>query len=262
MMSGTIFKNVVVPGRFIYKLTKSIPSGTPFTSILTTIVNWLDWSAVICDTWLDHLNKDFHLNIFGDDTILSLPDYVDKTEEWWVKKFKSICGYDLDPCKILTFHDPVWTNRPSFLKTIPNYGLPARLTKDMFISVSFTRRRNRGWSGYYKQATVMCYSSPFNFDLIDFALDLRNWCTTYMYADTPLLNAFERDKTRQDKNDDITYRLLSRNYLCPRTYGYDITKNVDLGNKPKMVQQGYNIKYTDIPDSLRWLFIYEYNNRR
>lgn len=262
MMSGTIFKNVVIPGRFIYKLTKSIPSGTPFTSIVTTLVNWINWSAVIVNNWLDFLNNEFHLNLFGDDTILSLPDYVDRTEEWWIQEFKSICGYDLDPCKILSFHDPVWYNRPSFLKTMPNYGLPARLTKDMFISLSFTRKRNKGWAGYYQQATVMCYSAPFNFDLIDFALDVRNWCTNYIYPETPMLNAFERNPARQRKNDNITYKLLSRNYLCPRVYGHDVTKNVDLGNKPKVVQPGYNIKYTNVPTAFRNLFIYEYNNAR
>lgn len=246
MMSGTIFKNVVVPGRFIYKLLKSIPSGSPWTSILTTIVNWLNWSVVISKNFRAYANE-FKLNLFGDDTIVLLPNKCRWDATRWSMQFRSQCGYALDPCEIKTFFARDWRNRPSFLKTIPNYDLPARLLTDHMLSVSFTRKRNRrNYCAYAQQATVSCYAAPFSFTGIDMALKLREYCYKQYFSNQGNLAAINQQQSINRRNR-ITYKLLSVNYLVPRIYGIEYVKNVDLGNKPKTVQFGTNVTFRGVP---------------
>jgi hypothetical protein len=240
MMSGTIYKNLLVPGRFIYKLLKSIPTGSPFTSILTTLVNWLNWSYLL-ENEFGWESKKFKMNLFGDDTIVHLPDFCLRKEEWWIQKFKSLCGYDLDPCEVRSFHDSDWTKRPSFLKTIPKYGMPARLSKDLLLSLSFTRRRNKGPHGYVTQVSGTLYNSPFNMEATNFGFKMRTYLWRYCFDTDSDVYKWKLSKVRRKIEDNFSWRVASSNYTLPLVYNYESTKNVDLGNKPKYVQPGGNI---------------------
>jgi hypothetical protein len=245
MMSGTIFKNVVVPGRFIYKLLKALPSGSPFTSILTTLVNWLNWSTLVCK--YSYYPNDFKMNLFGDDTIILLPNCFGWSETRWAARFKAYCGYALDPCEIKTFFARDWVNKPSFLKTKPNHSLPARDTRDLILSLSFTRGRNkRSYESYRGQVTGSMYSAPFNFAALEFAMNFRRYLTDLSHSDSPALQEYVRTESFKRVRDNVSYKVISRNYLVPKIFGYEVTKNVDLGNKPKKVQKGYTVSGTNI----------------
>jgi hypothetical protein len=254
MMSGTIFKNLVVPGRFIYKLLKSIPSGSPFTSILTTIVNWLNWSVVLNEEFAEKSN-DFKMNLFGDDTIINIPDDIDVFDkyksEWWTKTFKETCGYDLDPAEMRSFFDPDWRNRPSFLKTIPNNGLPARLEKDTIMSSSMVKPSRSSWMSYATIASGLAYAAPFNFEGLEYIFALRSW----LYNNSPEVDCpyfiMKKEASRRTSENNITYNLFSRSYLIPLVYGYEYIKNVDLGNKPKQVSFGKRWLEDDVPSGFK-----------
>lgn len=160
IMSGTIFKNLAVPGRLVYKILKGIPSGSSFTSLLVSVVNWIHWTILIHKNFPGK-EHEFILHIFGDDTLVNLPDWCRKSEEWWSIEFKRITTMTLDPCEIRTFHSKKYWKRPSFLKTVPNFDLPCRTLQHTLESCSFVRFRNRSWDSYYKHLTVMLYASPF-----------------------------------------------------------------------------------------------------
>lgn len=38
-LSGFVYKNVAIKQRFIYRITRGVPSGSPFTSLVTTLAN-------------------------------------------------------------------------------------------------------------------------------------------------------------------------------------------------------------------------------
>lgn len=52
---------------------------------------------------------------------------------------------------------------------------------------------------------------------------------------------------------------MCQNYLSSRVYGFDYVKNVDLGNKPKKVQLGYNKFIRFMPKEDRQVFLSNMN---
>lgn len=68
-MSHTLVKQVVTPGGWYYTLTQGVPSGSPFTSILDSVCNWL----VLVDLELQFCNKKDVLknrrSVYGDDFV-------------------------------------------------------------------------------------------------------------------------------------------------------------------------------------------------
>jgi len=75
-MSGIVFKNVVVPGRGVYRVLKGMPTGTPFGSIITTLVNWLNWAVVLNKNYCKVALTGIACRMFGDDTKILFKDWV------------------------------------------------------------------------------------------------------------------------------------------------------------------------------------------
>jgi hypothetical protein len=253
LMSGTIFKNLLLPGRLIYRLSKSIPSGSPFTSILTTLVNWLNWSVLITNNVERKYTTKIRLNLFGDDTIANIPDDAPKElhdEYWWKDKFEDLTGYKLDPCVMRTFHARDWFNKPSFLKSMPNYGLPARLTRDTLLSSSMTRNRNKENIFYYSMVTGLAYAAPFNFESLEWIFEMRSWVYKSIDSFTPQVYERLNSTKLREMRDRITWRVLCTNYLMPLVPEYENVKNVDLGNKPKVMSLTTKLEM-NVPD---WIF--------
>jgi hypothetical protein len=116
-----IFKNIVLPeSKLIYKISKGIASGHPYTSVIGSLINWLLWSTAIVNACPEHVSKQTVLKCMGDDTLAKLPyGYIDNIEHqislsgMKFDNFSHRCG-------------PLWANYPNssktFLKKIYNNG--------------------------------------------------------------------------------------------------------------------------------------------
>lgn len=74
-MSSMIYKNVVLPqSKLIYRISKGIPSGHAFTSIVTTVCAYMTFAVAINKTCSpSEIRKDTYLINAGDDVIGKLP---------------------------------------------------------------------------------------------------------------------------------------------------------------------------------------------
>jgi hypothetical protein len=236
-MSGFIFKNVAVPGRFIYRVLKGIPTGSPFTSIIVSLVNWLNWR-----TWLYKEGFSYRtvnvLHVFGDDTLIRFDDIPDDllhkcNEDYWIRSFKQYIGHDLDPV-----HFKHWTHdrdtAPTFLKTYSFFGLPARHYLDSILSATIVRKSNERDVKYANMVKGLMYAGPFDFRGMRFLERFRSFLLRRASYPVDMLEndsgLSEREITARV---NTTYRGVTKVYLLPIVPNYDIIKNVDLGNKPK-----------------------------
>jgi hypothetical protein len=78
--SSVIDKFILIDPGLLFKLTKGLPSGHPFTSIINTVCNWVLWTTIFynycqrTDTDCDHR---FRIICSGDDTIIKVPRNID-----------------------------------------------------------------------------------------------------------------------------------------------------------------------------------------
>jgi hypothetical protein len=69
-----LYKNVVLPqSKLIYKISKGISSGHPYTSVVGSLINWLLWSTAINNACPEHVTKQTRLKCMGDDTLALIP---------------------------------------------------------------------------------------------------------------------------------------------------------------------------------------------
>lgn len=253
-MSGTIYKNVAVPGRFIYKCLKGIPSGSPFTSILVSIVNWLNCRSFIQKNKLD-TDRSSIVHVFGDDTlcgfsersVLDNEQILDK--DFWIDKFRHHVGHVLDPVHIKEWGTNDADTAPQFLKTYSFHGLPARAPRDSLLSASIVRKGNASLTRYANICKGLCYSSPFDYNGLTLLEDFRSYLLLERVTRFNRIPERTVSEMRNEVNKAlrITYRALTLQHLMPRVFGYEVIKNVDLGNKPsETVRTGmYNDEWVD-----------------
>lgn len=116
--SSVIDKHVIVDPGVIYKLMKGLPSGHPFTSLINTLCNWIIWSTAFNNIYTKHnkvLDDDFNLICFGDDTLLSFPDWIEADE---INAELGRSGMKIDPIEdtILPFYTTATTRGVHFLR--------------------------------------------------------------------------------------------------------------------------------------------------
>jgi len=129
--SGFINKNIVILGGLLYRVRKSIATGSPFTSIIGSIVNWINWTLVLIDSGIG--KKFYKLMVYGDDTLICFRNP-------WLFGIKDISdllfkltGQTADPLVFKNIKGNYWTESlPTFLKTFSFYGLPGRYFNDFF----------------------------------------------------------------------------------------------------------------------------------
>lgn len=233
-MSGFIFKNVVVPGRFCYRVLKGIPTGSPFTSIIVSLVNWVNWSSTLVKYFGETAAEDSYVKVFGDDTLLGLSKLCNNPQPDEVGRiFKEHVGHTCSPCRNFDIKGDRNT-LPTFLKYYPNYGLPARHFRDTLASASFVRKSNKYEGRYANVIKSLCYAGPFDFTGYKWLeLFRRRLMFTHLSQCFPNWSA---DQLNRKINSAlaITQRGVFKQYLFPVSLGYESPKNVDLGNKPKM----------------------------
>jgi hypothetical protein len=157
VMSGTIHKHIVLRQRFIYRVTSGLPSGSPLTSLLGTVTNWVLINYTLMSKGLFGISgkDDFKLAIAGDDTLIAFNNYSynDDVLEFnheeakeISKTFKETVNLDVDPDEL---NFCIWGDSgdereaefaPSLLKTTIWHGLPGRRIKDLVKSMSCPER--------------------------------------------------------------------------------------------------------------------------
>jgi hypothetical protein len=206
IMSGVIHKHVAIPGRFIYMISKGIPSGSPFTSLLSTVCCWLEWSYIF---WMLDIEEEIDLGVYGDDTIAGLPDSVvfppnmeEKAMQW--------LGMKLDPFSISLFQDDDHPElAANFLKTASYYGLPGRSVDDIFRILDAPKNRSYGYYDNSYKIVGTLYTGPGNFEASKLVTDFRDWLRRKTFKNKgvdPIRNSVG------EKAAWFTYRQSFRNY--------------------------------------------------
>jgi hypothetical protein len=160
VMSGTIYKNVAIKQRFIYRITRGIPSGSPLTSLLVTVCNWICLNYTLRKSGLFGIKdgNDYKLAVAGDDTLIAftnLDNFKLEHADDVVKTFKNYVNLDVDGDD-LNFNE--WYGgelyassdieyAPSLLKTLIWNGLPGRRLDDLVRAISCPEARTDSyWS--------------------------------------------------------------------------------------------------------------------
>lgn len=167
VMSGTIHKHIVLRQRFIYRVSSGLPSGSPLTSILGTVTNWVLLNYTLMSKKLFNIDgpDDFKLAVAGDDTLIGfnnysykngLLDFKHEEAEHISKTFKDTVNLEVDP-KDLNFC--IWGDggnaeeaefAPSLLKTTIWNGLPGRRVGDLVKSLSCPERSISSYLDIYR----------------------------------------------------------------------------------------------------------------
>jgi hypothetical protein len=158
IMSGVIYKNVALSQRFIYKITRGVPSGSPFTSILDTMCNWVCLNYVLRKESLFGVSgpDDYKLAVAGDDTLIAFtnPDTFKLEDASYVsERFKALTNLQCEPEDMNLedwFGGELFTPgdiefAPSLLKTIIYQGLPGRRLTDLVKAISCPESRQRSY---------------------------------------------------------------------------------------------------------------------
>jgi len=128
--SGFIYKNIVIPGGLLYRVKKSIATGSPFTTVIGSIVNWINWTVIMEDLGIEP--KYYHLMVYGDDTLICFKHEFMLPLEKIKKIAYQIHGIVIDPLSIKKVNgNPLRDDMPTFLKTFSFFGLPGRKLSDM-----------------------------------------------------------------------------------------------------------------------------------
>jgi hypothetical protein len=159
--SSFINKNIIIPGGYIYRVKKSIATGSPFTSIIGNLSNWIIQTCV-----LDRMNvKDYDLMVYGDDTLILLDEKNNFCSATYEKYLFEMFTQTADPISIKRI-DPYSSmlDQPTFLKTFSRGGLPGRKFSDTCEKLFFPERNPKNLFEWMTRTAQLLYSSPFNLE--------------------------------------------------------------------------------------------------
>lgn len=210
LLSGFLSKNVVTPDGFIYKITKGIPSGSPFTSLVGTIVNWIRWSALFSNEieWKP-FKDDFSLAICGDDVLIGLPFGCPIPDKFHERIQERTGGVIEDLNENTGFFSTDSPDRSRvFLKYCFISGLPFRRAKDYWKVALIPAKNRRSKTLTILRLRALMLICPFNSsenavvsDIIRYLLSLK-LCT--------------------GENDDFIFEFIEKIILKLETSGVSL----------------------------------------
>jgi len=193
--AGFIFKTIVTPGGFMYRLSKGIATGSPFTSSIGTIVNWMNWSR-ISDSLGFESNR--LIRVYGDDTLLFFKGFIHESVPGLVRRVLDITGFTTDPLLVKKVKDPPFLERPyTFLKTYSFHGLPCKNFFDSVERVLYPEFRTSCRFDRIEAINSAYFVSPFNYRAIEFLTDFKLFLLRQVQSNTsPLLryDSFDREE--------------------------------------------------------------------
>lgn len=173
--SGFVYKNVLIPGRFVYRLIKGLPSGSPFTSLVGTLVSWLAWSTVF--GYIGIIKR--RLYCYGDDFLAKIYQKIGRTQfESLQGLILNVSNLKMDPPRLLAnddFTEIDYSDRPSLLKTVDLNGFPVRRWKDWVDTLVYGRKETDYVDLSYR-ITGLMYAPPFDHLVTRTLVNLRSWC--------------------------------------------------------------------------------------
>lgn len=214
--SSFIFKNIVIPGGFVFRLSKGIATGSPFTSAIGSILNWMNWTRV-ADSLGFELNR--QIRVYGDDTLLFFNGFSHISLPELVSLVLEETGFTTDPLLIKRVNDPPWGEKPySFLKTYSSYGFPCKdffdtVERVLFPEFAFKCRIDR-----IEAIDSVFYVSPFNYRALRFVSEFKKFLLESIANDNPKSRAV--DHLRLLNPDDLFLEcflkgaLLHVNQFC------------------------------------------------
>lgn len=224
MMSGEVFKNFCVPGRFVYRVLKGLCTGSAFTSLLVSICNWLNWSAVFVKE--DMKPEEIKLWVYGDDTKIGLPIDFPFDADYVSSKFERLTGHKLGNSAIRSQYDDDVSIRPTFLKSVYNNGLHCRNISDVLLSLSYTRKKNKPWLNAIEMVSAQMYLKPYYPGVFDMLSSYRKWLTKKFREESILrgrIDVAEQyiSSILTGKRDRFNWNRTSILYLKPIVFGYE-----------------------------------------
>lgn len=161
---NVMWKNLLVKGGDIYKVMKGVPSGTAFTSIITSIANWLLHMCILeRKIKMTHVIRDLlEMRIMGDDWILAVPQFI--FEEFMMEFLDyeedlNETGLQIKPGSVTMdslFCDEQEKKGIEFLGTKFKEGYKPVRTEERFL-LSFLLRQKMYEPGYW--AIKYCYET-------------------------------------------------------------------------------------------------------
>uniref|UniRef100_A0A2V0RJP3 RdRp n=1 Tax=viral metagenome TaxID=1070528 RepID=A0A2V0RJP3_9ZZZZ len=149
VMSGFVYKNIAIKQRFIYRITRGVPSGSPLTSLIVTLSNWVCLNYVLRKQKLFGIEsgEDYKLAVAGDDTLIAFVNnntFKLEDAKHVSDTFRKEANLKVEPDD-LNFNE--WMGgelynlddieySPSLLKTMIWQGLPGRRLDDLVKSIS------------------------------------------------------------------------------------------------------------------------------
>jgi hypothetical protein len=175
MLSGLVCKKVVSPGGLIFELANGIPSGSPWTSLLDSIVNWLVLRDLV-ETCVTGCNKkDVGFQIGGDDFCIFLPKGAHLDLEKLVKRADEYHGMTLRG-EDLVLKDTFVTEASeaaSFYKTCFVNGLPSIRFDDILKRLMIPERYPRSCYDAYRHLNDQMNSGIVRFGIAE------EFCVSY-----------------------------------------------------------------------------------
>lgn len=159
-----VFKNVVLPeSKLIYRLSKGLPSGHPYTSVVGSIINWLLWSVGIVEAlnYQRGIIARTQLAVMGDDTLLKYP-YGNTPR---LEKIMMSMGMKID--SFVHRHGPLWSlkkgSSKTFLKKVYQFGLLSWDYQSICNNLS-TPLKGMSIEGQIQRVRMLMYTAPFPSD--------------------------------------------------------------------------------------------------
>jgi hypothetical protein len=135
--SSFIHKNIVTPGGYVFKVSKSVPSGSCWTTIIDSLVNWIVWCDVITNYPVFKRRgltmNDVVLRIGGDDFLLGFKKDVTFSVtklRFWILKRHGMSLKASSGLRVLVSSDE--SRCASFYKCILKDGMPNIRTVDLY----------------------------------------------------------------------------------------------------------------------------------